>query len=509
MSNIKNSTKRKILIVSNRLPIDITKKGNKLHIHQNIGGLTTALSSVQKQYQWKWVGWPGRKNISKEIENKFNSEFNCYSVFLSEQDIKKYYLGFCNETLWPLFHYFPKITKYNSSEWDYYTKVNQMFCDKIIEIAGPEDNIWIQDYHLMLLPNLLRKHLPKATIGFFSHIPFPPFEIFRLLPWRKEILMGILGADLIGFHTYEYSNNFLSNVLYLLGNDNELGRLQIGERTINVGVFPLGIDFQKYFGAAKNPEVEKEVRKFRKIVGERKVVLSVDRMDYTKGIPERLEAFSTFLEENRQWHDKIIMIMVVPPSRIEAHQYSLLKKEIDETVGRINGKYSTMGWSPIIYIHKPMSFQSLSALYVISDVALITPLRDGMNLIAKEYIATNSDGLGVLILSEMAGAVKELGEAIIINPNNKKEISQALNIALTMPKEEQILRNKIMQERLRFYDVEWWVKKYLEKIDETKKIQEVLKAKILNHKIQNELIHNYHLSKSRLIFLDYDGTLVP
>ncbi len=509
MPNIKNPIRHKILIVSNRLPVDITKKGSKLYIRPNIGGLATALSSVQKQYQLQWVGWHGKVDVSKEIESKFNSEFNCYSVSLSKEDIKKYYLGFCNETIWPLFHYFPKITKYDSSEWNYYNKVNQMFCDKIIEIADPEDTIWIHDYHLMLLPNLLRKHLPKATIGFFLHIPFPPFEIFRLLPWRREILTGILGADLIGFHTYEYSNNFLNNILYLLGNDNELGRLQIGDRTINVGVFPLGINFQQYFDAAKNPKIEKEIRRFKNIVGEHKIILSVDRMDYTKGIPERLEAFDTFLEENRQWHGKVTMIMVVPPSRIGVHQYKLLKKEIDESIGRINGKYSTIGWSPILYIHKPMNFQSLSALYVISDVALITPIRDGMNLIAKEYIATNSDGLGVLILSEMAGAAKELGEAIIVNPNNKTEISKALNTALNMPKEEQILRNKTMQERLRFYDVEWWVKQFLEKMDETKKNQKILGAKILDDKIQTRLVNDYHRSNSRLIFLDYDGTLTP
>ncbi len=505
----KSQVKRKILIVSNRLPINITEKGNKLHFQPNIGGLATALSSVQKQYQCKWVGWHGRKNISKKIEKRFNKEFNCHSITLSEQDVKKYYLGFCNETLWPLFHYFPTITKYDYGEWENYVKVNQVFCDKIIEIAEPEDIIWIQDYHLMLLPSLLRELLPKAKIGFFLHIPFPPFEIFRLLPWRKEIITGLLGADVVGFHTYEYSNNFLNTVLCLLGEDNTLGRLQIRDRTVSVGVFPLGIEFQKYFGAAKDSEVEKEVFKFRKIIGNYKVVLSVDRMDYTKGIPERLEAFSSFLEENNQWREKIIMILVVPPSRIEAHQYSLLKKEIDELVGRINGKYSTMKWSPILYINKPMNFQALSALYIISDIALITPIRDGMNLIAKEYVASNSDGKGVLILSEMTGAAKELVEAIIINPNDRKEISNALNMALSMPEEEQISRNKLMQDRLQFYDIKKWVKQFLEKIDETKKIQARLKVKILTGKILTGLVETYQKSNSRLIFLDYDGTLTP
>lgn len=499
----------RILIASNRLPISVERRKGKAYFHPSVGGLATALSSVHNQYQWWWVGWSGTKSFSKKIESKFVSEFRCYPVFLTKKDIEKYYQGFCNRTLWPLFHYFPRITKYDSSEWDYYKKVNQVFCNRIVDVANPDDVIWIHDYHLMLLPGLLKKYLPEATIGFFLHIPFPPFGIFRLLPWRKEILNGILGADLIGFHTFEYSNNFLDSVLCLLGKDHELGRIHNENRIIKVGVFPLGIDFQRYFTAGKDPQVNSEIRRLRNIIGKRKVVLSIDRLDYTKGIPERLDAFNTFLENNPKWHGNVTLALAVTPSRVNVHEYQLLKKEIDELVGRINGKYSTIDWSPILYVHQTLPFHTLAALYIMADVALVTPIRDGMNLIAKEYIAASSNGLGVLILSEMAGAARELGEAIIVNPNNKQEISDALNLALEMSTKEQILRNTTMQKRLRFYDIELWTRQFFDQLFEIKKLQETLEAKLIDDRIKSKLITDYHKNNSRIIFLDYDGTLVP
>jgi trehalose 6-phosphate synthase/phosphatase len=509
MQTRKKQFKQKIIIASNRLPIRVEKRKGKLSFHPSVGGLATALSSVHDQYQWWWVGWSGTMSASKEIESKFVSEYQCHPIFLSKKDVEKYYQGFCNRTLWPLFHYFPRTTKYDSSEWDSYKKVNQVFCDKIVEVADPDDVIWIHDYQLMLLPDLLRKHLPKATIGFFLHIPFPPFGIFRLLPWRKELLNGILGADLIGFHTFEYSNNFLDSILCLLGADNKLGRIHFGNRIIKAGVFPLGIDFQRFFTAGKDPQVDSEIRRLRRIVGKRKVVLSIDRLDYTKGIPERLEAFDAFLENNPQWRGNVTLVLAVTPSRDNVYEYQVLKKEIDELVGRINGKYSTIDWNPILYVHQTLPFHALAAMYIMADVALITPIRDGMNLIAKEYIAASSNGLGVLILSEMAGAARELGEALIVNPNNKQEISDALKLALEMPADEQIVRNTAMQKRLRFYDVESWTRQFFDQLSEIKKLQEQLEAKLMDNKIRNELITDYRKSTSRLLFLDFDGTLVP
>ena len=500
----------RVILVSNRLPVSIRRVRGKLHFHPSIGGLATALSSIHSKYQLRWVGWPGTKHFLRQVETILVSEFNCYPVFLSGKEVEKYYYGFCNRTLWPLFHYFPKITKYDWSEWDYYRRVNQKFCDKVVDVVNPGDIIWIHDYHLMLLPALLRKHLAEAKIGFFLHIPFPPSEIFCSLPWREEIINGILGADLIGFQTFEYANNFLDNVLILLGKNHELGKIYVEDRgVVKVGVFPIGVDFQKWFNADKDPQTSSQVRRFRKIVGERKVILSFSRLEYTKGIPEQLEAFDVFLEKHPEWRGKATLILAVSPSRIETHEYQLLKREIDGIVGKINGKYSTIGWTPILYLYQTLPFHTLAALYIMADVALITPLRDGMNLTAMEYVAACSNGLGVLILSEMAGAAKELGEAILVNPNDKQEISDALNIALKMPVEEQILRNRRMQERLRLRDVEAWAKLFLEQLLEVKKLQEVLRTKIVDDKVRHELIADYRKSSSRLILLDYDGTLVP
>ena len=434
---------RRVLLVSNRLPITIERRKGRLHYRQSFGGLATALSTIYKKYDYLWIGWPGIFSSSREkISSKLLSQYNCYPVFLSKKNIDKYYYGFCNGTLWPLFHYFPAVTRYDTAQWECYLNVNKLFCERITKIAKPNDIIWIHDYHLLLLPNLLRKKLPDSTIGFFLHIPFPPLEIFRLLPWRKELLNGMLGADLIGFHTYEYSANFLNNVLYLLGVDHELGKLLIENRIVKTDVFPLGINFEQFFNCNKDENVKKEIQKFQSVIGKRKIIFSIDRLDYIKGIPERLDA-------------------------------------------------------------------TLSALYTIADVALITPIRDGMNLTAKEYIAACSDGKGVLILSEMAGAAKELGEALIVNPNNKEEIATTLKKALEMPVEEQIARNREMQKRLRFYDVEYWIREFLEKLCEVKKAQEVLNTRLVSTKILQDLITDYYKSSSRIIFLDYDGTLVP
>ncbi|MEW6069319.1 MAG: bifunctional alpha,alpha-trehalose-phosphate synthase (UDP-forming)/trehalose-phosphatase [Candidatus Thermoplasmatota archaeon] len=499
-----------MLIVSNRLHVSIEKRKGKLHIRPSTGGLASVLAAVHKKGESIWVGWPGIPTAKKDgMESTLLSEFNCYPVSLKHIDVEKYYYGFCNRTLWPLFHYFPRITKYNPTEWEHYKIVNQLFCDRVIELAKPNDIIWVHDYHLMLLPQLLRKALPNATIGFFLHTPFPPVDIFRLLPWRVEILNGLLGADVIGFHTYEYANNFLNNVLCLLGLDHSLGQIIIEDRVVKIDVFPAGIDSQLYSNAVNDAKIQKEIRKLRNRIGEHKVIFSIDRLDYIKGIPERLDAFDTFLERYPEWHEKVILVLVATPSRSHAHEYQLLKKEIDETIGKINGKYATIGWNPILYVSRFLPFSTLAALYVIADAALITPIRDGMNLIAKEYIAASADGHGVLILSEMAGAAKELSEAIIVNPNNKEEIANALNKALTMPIEEQIVRNREMQKRLRFYDVERWQSQFIDRLKETKQLQDKLKARIIDSKIKERLIANYRKSSSRLIFLDYDGTLVP
>jgi trehalose 6-phosphate synthase/phosphatase len=503
----------KLLIVSNRLPISIVKRKGILRVQPSVGGLATGLSSFYKSHQALWVGWPGIalekiKGEENEVERRLASE-NCYPVFLSQYDIENYYHGFCNKTIWPLFHYFTQYTLYNKNFWSAYKRVNEAFCDAVIRVAKPGDTIWIHDYHLMLLPKLIRERLPDVTIGFFLHIPFPSFEVFRMLPTRKEILNGLLGADLIGFHIYDYVQHFLESVRRLLGYEHTLGQITAGNRVIKADAFPMGIDYDRFAGAAHNPRVQKEINRIRKKVGDRKIILSIDRLDYTKGIPQRLESFDFFLEKNPKYKEKVVLILVVVPSRTGVEQYRLLKKQVDELVGKINGKHGTIGWTPIWYLYRYLPFHTLIALYRIADVALITPLRDGMNLIAKEFIATKTDGKGVLILSETAGAAKELGEAIIVNPNNKEEVAEALKEALMMPDEEQIASNRMMQNRLQRYNIMRWASDFMERLSSIKEIQQKLIARRLAPETKRKLIRDYSKSNNRLILLDYDGTLVP
>ncbi|MEW6172369.1 MAG: bifunctional alpha,alpha-trehalose-phosphate synthase (UDP-forming)/trehalose-phosphatase [Bacillota bacterium] len=502
----------RLLIASNRLPVTIARKKDEYHFSPSIGGLATGLKSFHGAQDSIWVGWPGEVQDDKDrdfIKDRLLKEFNCYPVFLSSHDVDGYYGGFSNKTVWPLFHYFPSYTVYEEAYWQAYGRVNEIFCAEILSIAKPDDTIWIHDYHFMLLPRLLRAALPEATIGFFLHIPFPSFELFRLLPWRREILAGLLGADLIGFHTYDYVRHFLSSVLHLLGYDHKMGEITTRDGVVKVDSFPMGIDYDRFSQAVYEVKVQKEAKALRQRLRGTKIILSIDRLDYTKGIPQRLEAFDLFLTKYPQWHEKVTLILVTAPSRVSLDQYRLLKKQVDELVGNINGKYATVGWVPIQYLSRSLSFQPLVAMYDVADIALITPLRDGMNLIAKEYIATKVEGKGVLIISEMAGAASELGEAVVINPNNKEEVADALKEALEMPEEEQIVRNRVMQKRLKRWNVTQWADKYIEKLIEAKKRQEGFLVKRLSPGARVKLVKDYTRAGRRLIFLDYDGTLVP
>jgi len=503
----------RLLIVSNRLPITVHKRKGELHFEPSTGGLATALGSFYKSYNCLWIGWPGIsleriEGEQKDIKARLMSE-NCYPIFLSQQDIEGYYHGFSNRTIWPLFHYLTFYTVYREDLWQAYEQVNEAFSKAIMEVAQPDDIIWIHDYHLMLLPRLLREKFPRASIGFFLHIPFPSFEIFRLLPWRKEILEGLLGADLVGFHTYEYMRHFLASLHRLLGYEANLGQILTEERVVKADVFPLGIDYERFSTAVQEPRTKAEITKFRKRLGGRKVILSIDRLDYTKGIPQRLKAFDAFLDRNPEYKERLIFIMIVSPSRTEVGDYALLKRQIDELVGAINGKHGTIGWVPIWYLPHSLPFHSLIALYNIADIALVTPIRDGMNLVAKEYLATKRDGRGVLILSETAGAATELGEAIIINVNNEEEVVQALEKALAMPEGEQRRRNRMMQRRLQRYTARRWAEEFIDRLLYTRKLQQEIKAKELSDEARGELISQFQKSQRRLLLLDYDGTLIP
>jgi len=509
--------KGKLIIVSNRLPLTVTKEGGVLRFSPSAGGLATGLSSFVEKHNISkslWIGWPGihRERLNNEEKAKIKkklSEHSSYPVFLLQSEIKGYYNEFSNRTIWPLFHYFPLYATYSSDAWNTYKKVNKLFCQTVMENYKEGDIIWVQDYHLMLLPMLIRKEIPEASIGFFLHIPFPSSEVFRLIPWRKEILEGILGSDLVGFHIYTYVDNFLSSVRRLLGYENNLGQISVGNRLVKVDIFPMGIDFEKYTNAIHQPAVKREILRFSKSIGERKIILSVDRLDYTKGILERVEAFRIFLEKYPKYRREVTLILIAVPSRTKVENYRTLKEELDRAIGMVNGRFSTVDWIPIMYFYRFFDFHSLAALYTISDVAMVTPIRDGMNLVAKEFIATKSDERGVLILSETAGASMEMSKAIIVNPNDKDGIVNAIKEALEMPEAEKRKRNSQMRERLKNYDVVRWAEDFLVNLLRMKRAQKRIESRKLSRRIREKLIEDYKNAKKRLLFLDYDGTLVP
>ena len=502
----------KLIMLSNRLPISVSKRESELRFQPSVGGLATGIKSFYKSFNAIWVGWPGifKENLNDEeksiVENRLESE-NCYPIWLSKRDVENYYYGFSNKTLWPLFSYFPTYAVYENRFWKSYIKVNRLFADEVAKLLKPGDIVWVHDYHLMLVPKFIRDEIPDATIGFFLHIPFPSFEIFRLLPWRRELLEGVLGADLIGFHTYDYAKHFIESVRNVLNYENNLNYIFTQDRLVRVDVFPMGIDYEKFANAALNPNIQREVKRLKNKLKTEKIILSVDRLDYSKGIIQKLEAYEKFLDRRSDFRERVTLVLVVVPSRTRVEHYTSLKKKIDELVGRINGKFGTINWMPIWYLYKSLPFHRLVALYRAADALLITSLRDGMNLVAKEFITVND--AGVLILSEMAGAAKELCEALIINPNNIPEVVDAIEIALTMKDEEKIKRNRRMRERLKRYDVVRWAQDFIERLLQIKKKQEEMSTKKLSREAEEKLVKDYVNSEKRLLLLDYDGTLIP
>ncbi len=501
----------KTIIVSNRLPIKIKQEKNQLIYSTSEGGLATGLGSIYKEGDNVWVGWPGlavTKNAQKEEIAKHLKQESMKPVFLSASEIEDFYEGFSNETLWPNFHYFNQYTVYDESLWKAYQKVNRKFAKELEDVIEDGDTLWIHDYQLLLLPGLIREEKPNVSIGFFLHIPFPSFESFRLLPWRRELLEGMLGADLLGFHTYDDMRHFLSSVNRLAGLGNSNGQINVGNRQILADALPMGIDYDKYVNAAASPEtLEREVR-YRTSIGEHKVILSIDRLDYSKGIPQRLRAFEQFLTKYSEYRNKVSLLMVLVPSRDTVPKYKQLKEEIDLLVGRINGKFGRMNWTPVHYFYRSFPLPALSAFYRMAHVALVNPMRDGMNLVCKEYIASKLDKKGVLILSEMAGASKELSDAILINPNDINELVEAIKEALDMPIAEQQRRMEIMQKSIQRYNIHQWVDLFMSRLDYIKKEQANLQTKPLTDAISEQIVGDYQKAKKRLIFLDYDGTLV-
>lgn len=509
----------RLTVVSNRLPVTVTQSKGSFRVKASVGGLVSGLNPFLESLNAEgterlWVGWPGvspKKEGERALRRRLADEFGARPVFLKKSTVKDFYGGFCNRTLWPLFHYFTTFAEYRERYWRAYRRVNEAFAQVILEEAKPADTIWVHDYHLMLLPELLRAELPDAAIGYFHHIPFPSFEVYRLLPraWGRAILEGVTGADLVGFHTYDYTGYFLRSLLRVLGLENDRGEVNRDGRLVRVDTIPMGVDFPRFAGAQGEPKVRGERGRHGKTLEGQRVVLSIDRLDYTKGIVNRLEGFEEFLVRQPEWRGRVTLFLVVVPSRTRVLEYRRMKRQIDQLVGRINGRFGGVAWTPILYQYTQLGFPTLAALYGLADVALVTPLRDGMNLIAMEYVASRQDGAGVLILSEMAGAARELPEALIVNPSDRGDIAEALARALAMPTEEQASRNEAMIRRLRRRDALWWGRTFLESLQEVKDTQAELRDKLLAPAPRARLVEAFHRAPSRLLLLNYDGSLVP
>lgn len=501
----------KTIIVSNRLPVKLSQEGGHYQFKTSEGGLATGLGSIYKQNGNIWVGWPGTAIDTAAAQDEVTAALekeNLFPVFLTQEQVNGFYEGFSNETLWPVFHYMATYAKFDQQTWKMYVEVNRKFAQVVTSLLNNGDTVWVQDYQLLLLPAFLRELRPDLSIGFFNHIPFPSYEIFRLIPWRRELIHGILGADLIGFHTYDDVRHFLSTVTHLSGYRSSANIISTEGRSVVVESFPMGIDDRKFSNAIEDVAVQQNIEILRKMFGDTKMILSIDRLDYSKGILQRLTAFELFITEQPEFREKVSLYMIVVPSRDTVPQYKELRDEIDKIVGNINSRFRTIGWVPIHYFYQSAPFEMLAALYHFAHVCLVTPMRDGMNLVCKEYIASRINDDGMLILSEMAGAAKELVDAWIVNPNNVHEISEAIYVALKMPVDEQQRRMRQLRYVVQKFNIKSWVRNFLDRLQEVKEMQESMQAKRLNSDKERSIQEKYKQSTRRVFFLDYDGTLV-
>jgi trehalose 6-phosphate synthase/phosphatase len=511
---------KRLILASNLLPVHITWQDEQFLIEKSDEQTIAGLQDFYSSFHPKWVGLTGFEDHdftneeAKSLSAKLQSH-NCLPVFPKPRDRNLYLHGFARNTLWPLFHYFTENVTYSEESWDAYVKINQLFAEKILEEIEDGDIVWIHDYHLLLVPRLIREQKPGVSIGLFCHVPFPSYELFRLLPWRQEIIEGMLGADLIGFQTYDHVRHFMSSVRRLLGVDSFLNRISLGERTLKVDVFPKGINYDRFRNKSleihgEHPRwslIQEEMLMFKESGQLEKLIISIDKLDYTKGIPQRIRAFERFLQTYPEYIGRVSIIVQAIPSGETSDSFFNLKAKVDELVGRINGNYGTITWTPVRYLNQNFTMDERIDLYSLSDIALILPLRDGMNLVAKEFVASRHDGSGVLILSELAGASKELHEALLVNPNDLDAIAEAICEAIEMPFDEQVRRNTVMMQRLQRYTVDRWASEFIKSLEGVKEIQEVNLTRKINITRMREIVAEYANSKKRILFLDYDGTL--
>ncbi|BBX94753.1 alpha,alpha-trehalose-phosphate synthase (UDP-forming) [Mycobacterium lacus] len=459
------------VVVANRLPVDLERLPDGTTVwKRSPGGLVTALEPLLRRRRGAWIGWPGV--IDGDEEPIVQDDLRLHPVRLSADDVARYYEGFSNATLWPLYHDVIVKPLYHREWWDRYVEVNRRFAEATSRAAAHGGTVWVQDYQLQLVPKMLRTLRPDLTIGFFLHIPFPPVELFMQLPWRTEIIEGLLGADLVGFHLVGGAQNFLFLARQLVGAEtsrgavgvrSRFGEVQLESRTVRVGAFPISIDSSALDRAARDRSIRRRAREIRAELGNpRKILLGVDRLDYTKGIDVRLKAFSELLAEGRVKRDDTVLVQLATPSRERVESYQILRNDIEREVGHINGEYGEVGHPVVHYLHRPVPRDELIAFFVASDVMLVTPLRDGMNLVAKEYVACRSDLGGALVLSEFTGAAAELRQAYLVNPHDLERVKDAIEEALDQSDEEGRRRMRSLRRQVLAHDVDRWARSFLD-----------------------------------------------
>ena len=477
--------RHEFVVVANRLPVDhVTDSDGSTRWARSPGGLVTALEPVMKRTSGAWVGWSGTAADAPADEHEdepgpgtepFDADgMTLVPVTLSAEEVSRYYEGFSNGTLWPLYHDVIAAPAYHREWWDAYVEVNDRFAEAAAEQAAPNARVWVHDYQLQLAPAMLRERRPDLRIGFFNHIPFPPYEIFAQLPWRRQVLDGLLGADVLGFQRDQDANNFLRAVRRAVGLPSRAQTLRVptpdGERVVHARSYPISIDSSGLETLARTPKVQERVREIREELGSpRHVVLGVDRLDYTKGIGHRLKAFGELLDDGKVDPADTVLVQVATPSRERVDQYKVLRDEIELAVGRINGAHGTLGRAAVLYLHHSYPRSEMAALYQVADVMVVTSLRDGMNLVAKEYIACRTEGTGVLVLSEFTGAAVELGQALLVNPHDIEGLKSAMLTALSLDPSEQARRMRFLRRRVREYDVNRWADGFLDALENVRR----------------------------------------
>jgi trehalose 6-phosphate synthase/phosphatase len=503
----------RLLIVSNRLPATVRVERRGIRIVPSTGGLATGVRSAHERTKGLWFGWPGalRKLAPRqraELDQVFASR-SLVPIHLSQTEVRRYYHGFSNGVLWPLFHYATERLPLENGDWSEYQRINERFADAVAKEHRKGDLVWIHDYQLALVPAMLRERIPSARIAFFLHIPFPSSEVFRILPRRAEILRGILGADVVGFHTLAYLRHFSMSLLRILGLETSIDRVWHEEREVRLGVHPMGVDCAAFDEMARDERLIAEAAAIRRQAEGAAIVLGIDRLDYSKGIPERLLAYERLLEREPDLREHVRFIQVAAPSRAEVTAYAEFERTVDELVGRINGRFGTPRWAPIHYVHQSVSQRRVVALYLAADVLAVTPHRDGLNLVAKEYVAARPDRRGVLVLSEFAGAASEMAEALLVNPHDVDAMADALSQALHMDEEERKRRCAPMRERLFQHDIHHWTESILHDLRSATEASSSRLRAASSSKTERVLHRRMRDAERLVLFLDYDGTLVP